>query len=133
MGIDPTNTRSFHRTLYAGMLMTVTLLKRNNDQQQGTVRSVSLFEVRQGMVFKDGEPIQGDMTSNHRCVFHIPKIALDAAGVAYINAADRIDNRGASFGVPGVWEVESTTEEVVKLFGNHICCHCLRVDPPSGS
>ncbi len=130
-GISPLTTRDFHRRLYAGMLQTITILKRDNDQQQGTVRRVSVANCRQSMVFKDGEPIQGDMTSNHRCVWHLSKIDLDAAGVTYINAADRIDNTNAPFGVPGIWQPESGTEVIVKLFGNHVCVSCLRVDPPA--
>lgn len=131
MGIDPTTTRTFHRTLYAGMLQTVTLLKRNDDQQQGTIRSVSLFECRQSMVFSDGEIIHGDEQVNTRCVWHIPRITLEAAGVDHIMPADRIVNLTASFGVRGYWQPEATTETIRKLFSNHYCVHCLRVDPPS--
>ena len=83
------------------------------------------------MVFKDGEPIRGDMTASHRCVWHLWKIDLDAAGINFINAADRIVNLNAPFGVPGYWQPESTTEIIVKLFGNHLCVSCLRIDPPA--
>ena len=131
MPISPATTRIFHRTLYANMLQTVTILKRDNDQQQGTVRAVTVANCRQSMVFKDREPIQGDMTANHRCVWHLSKIDLDAAGINFINAADRIVNLNPPFGVGGYWQPESTTEVIVKLFGNHVCVSCLRVDPPS--
>ncbi len=130
-GISPATTRDFHLRLYAGMLQSVTILKRDNDQLEGTVRAATVNNCRQSMVFKDGEPIRGDMTSNHRCVWHLWKIDLDAAGVNFINAADRIVNLNAPFGVPGYWQPESTTEIIVKLFGNHICVSCLRIDPPA--
>src|SRR5437899_591833 len=111
------------------MLQTITLLKRNNDQQQGTVRAVKLFDCRQSMVFKTGEPIAGDETSNHYCIWHIPRREMDRAGVAYINAADRIVNTGADINVGGTWQPESTTKIVARLFRNQICVSCLRVDP----
>lgn len=44
MPLRKNNTRTFHRTLYAGELQTITLLKRGDDQQEGTVRKVILFD-----------------------------------------------------------------------------------------
>ncbi len=133
MPISPATTRIFHRTLYANMLQSVRFLKRNNDQQQGTVTAYTLFECRQSMSFADGQTIQGDMLSNHRCVWHVPAIALNALGFTFINMLDRIDNTltGVGIGVPGVWQPESNTELIRKLFSNHYCISCLRVDPPT--
>ena len=133
MPIGPLTTRTFHRTLYAGMLQTVRLLKRDNDQQQGTITAYNLFECRQSMSFADGQTIQADMLSNHRCVWHIPAIALNAIGFTYINMLDIIDNTvgGVGIGVPGFWQPESGTELIRKLFSNHYCVSCLRIDPPA--
>ena len=131
MALNPQTTRDFIPRLYAGMLQTVILLKRDNDQRQGTVRAVTLVNCRQSMVFKHGEPIQADWSTQSRCVWHIPKVSMEMAGVAYINATDRIDNRNATFGVPGIWQAEANTEIIVKLFGNVVNVHCLRIDPPA--
>ena len=130
MAIGPLTTKTFHRTLYAGMLQTVVLLKRNDDQQQGTVTAYTLFECRQSMVFSDGQPIQGDEQVNTRCIWHIPRISLDAIGIDHIMPADRLTNLNAPFGVRGTWAPEATTELIRKLFSNHYCVHCLRIDPP---
>ena len=132
-GISPQSTRTFHRTLYAQMLQTIRFLRRNPDQQQGTITAYTLSECRQSMSFADGETIQGDMLSNHRCVWHIPAIVLNAVGLTYVQIGDRIDNTltGVGIGVPGVWQAESTTELIRKLFSNHYCVSCLRIDPPA--
>ena len=126
MPLNRLTTRTFHRVLYATELEKITMLKRNDDQQQGTVRSLVLFQCRRSRLFKTGEPYQGDMSSSHRIVWHIPRIELDRAGVNYINALDRIiDYKG------WWWQPESTTTITVKLFLNHLCIDCLRVDPPN--
>src|SRR5438552_1028660 len=100
------NTRTFHRHLYAGMLESVRLLKRDDDQKQGTVRAIILFECRRSRIIKTGEPVQGDMSENHHTVWHIPRVELDRVGVAYLNAADRIVQlEGAEKGF--TWQLES--------------------------
>lgn len=131
MALRPETTRVFHRNLYAGMLQTVTLLKRNNDQQEGTVRSVRVFDCRQKKVYKTGEAIQVDMSSDNRCVWQLPLIELVRAGVQYINVIDRIVNTGAAFGVPGTWQPESDTQIVAQLYGNFVNVFCKRIDPPA--
>jgi hypothetical protein len=124
MPLNEKNTRTFHRTLYGGtgMLQTVTLLKRDDDQRQGNVTAYKLFQVRWSRIFKTGEPILGDMSSSHTRTVHLPRIELDRVGVAHINALDRfVDREGVT------WQPESTTNITVKLFQNHICVVCLRV------
>ena len=116
------NTRTFHRTLFGGFLETITLLKRKDDQQQGTVTSYTLFQCRRGLIIKTGEPLAGDMSSDHRTVWHLPRIELDRIGVPYISAADRIvDSQGR------VWQPESTTQIEDKLFENQLAIQCLRI------
>jgi hypothetical protein len=122
MPLNKHNTRVFHRRLYSGILESVTLKKRNDDQQAGTVRSIRLHQVRWSRTFKTGEPIAGDVTSSESRTLHIPRVELDRVGVAYINSLDRfVDEQG------GVWQPESTTTITVKLFLNHLCVACLRV------
>jgi hypothetical protein len=120
--LNKNNTRTFHRTLYAGQLETVTLLKRDDDQRQGVVRSVKLFECRWSAIAKTGETYDGDMVSDHRRQLHIPRIIMDRAGVNYINPADRfVDKEGRT------WCPESTEVIDIKLFENHICVMCQRL------
>ena len=126
MPLNKTNTRTFHRTLYAGILEKVTLLKREDDLRQGTVTSYTVYQIRWSRVYKSGEPFQGDMHSDHRRTIHIPRVELDRIGVAYINPADRfVDEQNR------IWQPESTTQIVIPLFSNHICVDCLRADNPA--
>jgi len=125
MPLNQRTTRTFTRTLYAGILQTVTLLKRNDDQQEGTIRSIQLFDCRQSRVFKTGEPIQGDMSVDHITMWHIPRRELDRVGVSYINAADRLIDKQNRY-----WQPESNTVIEVKLFENEVDLQCKRTDPP---
>ncbi len=122
MPLNKRNTRTVHRTCFAGITETVTLLKRNDDQQQGTVRSIKLFRCRKGQIAKTGESILGDMAASHTATWHIPRSQLDLVGVAYLNSLDRIvDKQGRT------WQPESTTGIDVKLFENEVDLACLLV------
>ena len=125
MPLRANNQRVFHRCLYAGQLQTVLLLKRNDDQQQGTVRTIKLFQVRQSMQQKTGESIQSDMEANTNCSWHIPRTELDRVGVSYLNNLDRIVDRKNRY-----WQPESGDTITVKLFEVHVCISCVRIDPP---
>ena len=115
-------TRSFHRSLFTGKLETITLRKRGDNQQQGTVTDYTLNECRHGMIWKTGETIGGDMVSDHKTTWHIPRAELDRVGVAYLNSTDRIvDNQGR------VWQPESDTLITVKLLEGHVDVDCKRV------
>lgn len=130
MPLNRNNTRTFHRTLYAGQLEMIRLLKRNDNQKQGTVTPYILFDCRRSIILKTGETIQGDMNSNHACTWHIPIIELERVGVHYLNPLDRIVQlEGTETG--WVWQPEATTLITTKLFGNHFCIDCLRTDPPT--
>lgn len=126
MVIRKNNTNSFFRKLFAGQVETVCLLKRENDQRAGTVRTVHLWPVRWKPILQTGEPYQGSMTSVNRRTVCIPRFALDEAGVAYISALDRFkDEQGRH------WQPESTTVIDIKLFENIVNVDCLRCDVPS--
>ena len=125
MPLNKNNTRHFHKCLYGTILEKVTVLKRNDNQQQGTVQSFVLYSCRRSMIFKTGETLQGDMNSDHRTIWHIPRTEMDRVGINYFNPADRIVD-----GQNRHWQPESTTMITVKLFENHVCVDCLRVDPP---
>lgn len=126
MPLSPRNQRTFHRTLFAGWNETIILLKRGDDQKEGTVTSLRVFNCRHSIFTKSGEPLQGDMVSDHRVTWHLPKFELDRVGVNYISPIDRIvDSKGR------YWQPESTTEIRVKLGEVHIDVDCLRADPPA--
>jgi hypothetical protein len=129
MPMRKSNTRTFHRRLYGGQLQRLTLLKRDDDLRQGTVRALQLFQTRRGAITKTGQTLQHDMVTNQRCTWQLPRTELDRVGVAYINPLDRFVDPVEG----GTWQPESTTSISVKLFGNWVSVDCLRIDPPAAS
>lgn len=122
MTLNRGSTRTFHRVLFAGILETVTLLKRGDDQQQGTVRSMTLFQCRRSMITKTGEQIAGDMTAGRTATWYVPRVELDRVGVTWLSSADRIvDKKGRT------WQPEADTTIEVKLFENHLRLDCKSV------
>jgi len=120
--ITENTSRTFHRHLFLPMLKTITLLKRNDDQAQGTVTPHKIYEAWRGQVFKTSETLQGDMLASHRTTWHLPRTELDRVGVHYINPLDVIvDDQGRR------WQPEATTEIRVKLFQTHIDVDCLMI------
>lgn len=117
---------TFHRTLFSGWNQTITLLKRDDDQREGVVRSLMLFDCRKGMETKTTEPIQADMSANHSVIWHIPVVEINRVGVRYFNALDRIVDEQNEW-----WQPEATTEIILKLGRTHFDLVCLRVDPPN--
>ena len=116
---------------YAGMLQTVTLLKRGDDQAEGTVTSYTIFNVRRGKMFKHGEPLQGDMTVSYWTTFHIPRAELQRVGVAYLSTLDRIVENmpNANDNTTGTrtWQPEAPSRHSDKLFTDHYCVDCLLI------
>ncbi|RJQ24626.1 hypothetical protein C4577_07605 [Candidatus Parcubacteria bacterium] len=129
MPIDRYNTRYFHIGLYSGvgMLKTVRLLKRNDDQQSGVVTSYTLVQVRRNYIYKTDEPISHDMSASYRTTFHIPRTSMDAIGVKYINALDQIEELSDEGQVLRMWQVEATNTMTGKLFENHLCVEVLLI------
>lgn len=122
MTLNKNTVNEFHTMLYAGILESVTVLKRDDDQKSGTVRSVRMHECRWSKIHRTGEPIEVSMTSNNRRSIHIPKIEMERVGITHFNSLDRIvDEEGRH------WQPESTTSITEKLFQRHICIDCLRV------
>jgi hypothetical protein len=128
MPLRPENCRTFTRRLYAGILEKVELLKREDNQRQGIVRSLIIYDCRRGQITKTGETIQGDVSSDHRATWHIPLRELQRVGVAYLNPLDRIVDKNGFW-----WEPEGTTSILQKLMLVEIDIDCLRVDPPRRS
>ena len=122
MPLNQRNSRVCHRTLFAGILEKVTILKRGDDQREGTVTAYKVFQCRKSLITKTKEPIAGDMLADHRLIWHIPRVELDRVGINYLNPADRIVD-----GLGRIWQPESTTTITIKLFETHIDVHCLRV------
>ena len=116
------------------MLQTVILLKRGDNQQQGTVTSYTIYECRQSLINKNpGETFQGDMTSDHRCIWHIPRVEMQRIGVHYFNPLDRIIDSISHENRLRYWQPEGTTNIDITLFEVHVDLWCLRVDPPVSS
>ena len=127
------NVLTANRYLYGAIAKPVTLLKRNDDQQQGTVRAVQLWDCRRGRIVKTGQTLQGDMSSDHRADWHIPAVQLINAGVNWLNALDRFVEKYDDGMIPlnpwRFWQAESDTNIDVRLFETWIVVSCLRVDP----
>lgn len=124
MPLNKRNTRGFHRTLYAGNLEEVRLLKRNPNFDASVVTAYQLYECWWSRITKQGEQHDNDTMSNHRRTLHIPKSELDRVGVAYINPLDRfVDEQGR------YWQNEGDEPIEIKLWENHIDVNCRRTDP----
>ena len=131
MPMNRRNTKVMHRRLMADIDLVVRLHKRGDDQRQGTVRALILYQCRRSRIGKTGETFQGDMVSDHRVVWHIPVVELNRVGVQYLNALDRIEEIRGPGAVPGrFWQPEGSTDLDLKLFENYYDIYCLRVDPP---
>lgn len=122
MPLNENNQRTFHRTLYATQLQSVTFNKRNDDQKEGTVTQYRLHEIRWSQSRKSGQPLRGDMATKYYRTIHIPHIQLDCIGVHYINVLDSfVDREGA------VWQPETDEMIHVKLFRVHVCVDCRMI------
>lgn len=118
------NSSTFHRFLYGGQLERVILLKRLDDQQEGSVTAYTLYECRHGNTSKNGEAIQGDIAATHSTQWVIPNIMLQAVGVNYINVLDRIVDQFNTW-----WEPESPQTITLSQWYNYTIIECLRIDP----
>ena len=121
--LSKANTKTFHRKLYAGWLMDITLLKRGNDQNQGMVTAHILFQCRRKKIFHSGEAIEESMAAQDVTIFQIPNIELQRVGVNEINALDRIVDED-NF----TWQPEGDTTIVYQLGGNFLNIDCRRVE-----
>lgn len=127
MPLSPKNSRTFHRCLYGGQqLETITLYHRNDDQQEGTVRAVKLFQCRRSSTQKLGEPLQNEMASHHFCIWHLPAVELLRVGIQHINVLDTIQDKHNRW-----WRPESNSRLTFDLWGNYVHIECLRCDPPN--
>lgn len=132
MALRKNNSRTFHRRLYGGILQKITLLKRLDDQKEGTVKAYTLYQCRRKKIAKHGEAIQGEMSSDMRTTWVIPRTELQRVGIQYINALDRIVDYDSPQNLPRFWQPESGENILVQLFENVINLDCQRVDPPVG-
>lgn len=125
MPMNRSNSQVFHRFLYSGEMETVTILKRNDDQQEGTVTAFVIFECRRGNTSKTGEALQGEMATSHHCQWLIPCIQLRAVGINYLNVLDRIVDKYQQW-----WQPESPQTTTLSQFDNYYIVECVRIDPP---
>lgn len=125
MPLSKRNSAVFHKTLYAGQLERVTLLKRGDDQSEGQVIAYELHSCRRGNLSKTGEAIQGEMAVSHSAQWIIPCTELRRVGVNYINVLDRIVDQFNMW-----WQPESPNNITLSQFDNYYLIDTVRVDPP---
>ena len=117
---------TFHNRLYAGVgcLETVTLLKRGDDQNQGTVTAYTIFNARWERFRKSGQSLAGSMSSNHTRGLHIPQSEMCRIGIliSNINVLDRFVDKECR-----VWQPESPETLTVQLLAEHLCIQCKRL------
>ena len=124
MPLCRSNTRVFHRTLFGGQLQTVTLLKRGDDLQEGTVRTVKLFECLMFPFTKAGEQIMNDISVGISAHWLLPGSELKRVGVLWLNSLDRIVDRFNRW-----WQPEADVLISIMLFENYYSFTAKRVDP----
>lgn len=122
--ITKSSSETFHSWLYAGQMGTVTLLKRGDDQQEGSVIAYTLYECRRSNMSKTGEPIQGDMPVGCSTTWQIPAIQLRRINVNYLNVLDRIVDQLGMY-----WQPESGQSIILSQFDSHYIVSCVRIDP----
>lgn len=118
------NQHVFHRGLYRGQLQTVTLLKRGDDQQEGTVTAYTLFQCRRNNISKTGEAIAFDTAATTTTNWLVPCSELRRVGVNYINVIDRLVDMFHMW-----WQPESPQTITLAIFDNYYVIPCLRIDP----
>lgn len=123
MSLNKINTRRAYARQYRGQLQKITILKRDDDQREGVVRAITVFNCRRSSINKTGEQILGDMTSDHQVTWHIPTYELNRMGINYLNSLDRIVDPIDNV----TYQPESTTNIDIKLFGNQYDIACLRI------
>lgn len=128
--LSKATTRLFYRKLYGGMLKTITILKRGDDQKQGSIVSYILYGCRRKKIYHEGEPIQRDMASADETVWQIPRAELDRVGILYLNAADTIVESVRNLTKPRYWRPEANTMITDQLYENILNLDCVRCDPP---
>lgn len=124
MPMTRANSVDFHLRLYAGELQDVVLLKRGDDQKEGTVTAFQLFSCWRDNISKTGQPIQGDMAASHSTRWLIPSSELVRVGVNYLNVLDRIVDQYNMY-----WQPESGQDLTLSQFENYYWVACIRVDP----
>lgn len=103
---------------------TVTLLKRGDDQQEGTVVQHTIFQCRRGNSVKSGEAIAFDVPATTAIQWLIPCTELRRVGVNYLNVLDRIVDKYHMW-----WQPESPQTIELAIFDNYYVYNCIRVDP----
>jgi hypothetical protein len=124
MPLKRRNQHVFQRRLYAGQLEKVILLKRLDDQNEGSVTAYTLYQCRRGNITKSGEAIYKDTGAFTYLQWLIPCTELRRVGVNYLNVLDRIVDQFGMF-----WEPESPETITLAIFDNFYVIPARRVDP----
>jgi hypothetical protein len=133
MPLNARNTKNRSRVARGGKDNQVMYLhKRGPDQQQGTVVVHKLFACWRELITRTGQTLQERMTSNTRCILHIPTSELKRVGVNYLTVIDKFyDPKTGDW-----WRPESDTTVSEMLFGNMFKLECKQGDPnpnPTGA
>lgn len=120
--LNKQHLRTFHRKLYAGFDESVTMHKRGDNQQAGTIVVKRLFNVRWSRIFTTKEPLDGTVSANQSRTLHIPISELEKAGLTYVEAGDKFQDREGRF-----WGAEATVTLTEKLREEHLDIPCLRL------
>lgn len=127
MLLDRNSVGNIHVTLYGpGILEPITLLIRNDDQQEGTITKYTIFNARRSTIQKRGQAIFGEMSSDNRTTWHIPRVELQANGIKWTNVLTQIIDTSNRW-----WEPESGDTILHKVESMHLCIPCVRIDPPA--
>lgn len=121
------NSKTYHRRVFAGQLQRLTLIKRDDDQQEGTQRTLTIFQAWRSEVSKSGEPIQAGMAATQTVTWYVPKTELDRVGVDHVNVLDRLIDK--QYGT-GVWQPESDQQINTHLWGNYVEVNCVSLKAP---
>lgn len=118
------NSHVFHRRLYSGQLQKITILKRNDDQAEGTVTRYELYQCRRGNLNKYGEAINLDVPAFETTQWLIPCVELRRVGINYLNVIDRIVDQFNMW-----WQPESGDPIDLNIFDQYYSILARRIDP----
>lgn len=124
MPLKRRNQHVFSRKLYAGQMERIILLKRGDDQQEGTVTPYTIYTARRGNITKSGEAINLDVPAFEYVQWLIPCIELRRIGVNYLNVLDTIVDQFNMW-----WNPESPETMTLAVFDNYYLIPARRVDP----
>lgn len=126
MPLNRRNTGDRARVTHAGAdVQELTLYKRGDDQQQGTVRTVRLFTCYRDSITRSGQTLRRRLTVDGKTTWHLSKAELQRNGVNFISATDKFyDPVGGDWWTP--YAEQTITEPVLS---GTVDIECKMTDP----